>query len=162
MGRIAAPRSGYNERVPDLGEMLLAAVRLAHALAAAVWVGGTLLYILVRPRIAGGPAAARTWGPFREALRLGIAVFVLTGVILATDRLGRATLPPIYLALLGAKVALGVWMFYTARNIGMISGDPDPALASWRRPESRMVGLGVAIYGLALALRGIYEEAIRW
>lgn len=148
--------------MPDLGETLLGAVRLAHALAAAVWVGGTLLYILVRPRMLGGPEAGQTWGSFREALRLGIAVFILTGAILATDRLGRATLPPTYLALLGTKIALGVWMFYTARNIGTISGDPAPGLASWRRPESRVVVLGIAIYGLALALRGIYEEAIRW
>jgi hypothetical protein len=143
--------------VPNAAEVLLGAVRLAHALAAAVWIGGTLLYILVRPRM----GSRENWRPFREALRSGIAVFILTGTILATDRLAATSLPPTYFAVLGAKVALGIWMFFAARQIGLATGTLTSEASLLRRPEGRVLGLGIVIYGMALVLRGIYEASIR-
>ena len=63
-----------------ISDVLVAALRLAHALAAALWVGGTLTYAVVdrTARIEMGPGA---WRAFREILRAGIAVFVLTGAM---------------------------------------------------------------------------------
>lgn len=95
---------------------------------------------------------------FREALRVGIGVFVLSGAVLAVERLGSAPLPPTYFAILVVKVALGIWMFALARHIGAAR---TPGAARWTRPEARVLALGIAIYALAIALRAIYESVIR-
>ena len=139
-----------------MAEFLLGALRLAHALAAATWVGGALTYALVGLGAGDRPLAAAAWRPFREALRVGIGIFLLTGAILTVDRLGSVALSPLYLILLGLKVGLGIWMFWIARELGR------PSQAEWwRRAEWRILALGVVVYCLAFALRGIYEEAIR-
>ena len=139
-----------------LAEVALGAVRLAHALAAALWIGGTFVYALFpADRI---PATASV--QFRQALRVGIGVFVVTGALLAVERLGSAPLPPIYFALLVAKVALGIWMFMLARRIG-ITPSPMTAGGLWSRAETRVIALGVVVYAVALALRSIYENAVR-
>jgi len=141
------------------GEVLLGGVRLSHALAAALWVGGTLVYAL-------SPSSAGATGPtrgadraFREALRLGIGVFVVSGALLSVERLGSAALPPAYFAILIVKVALGIWMFALARQIGAPPAQSGGGL--WSRAEYRVLALGVAIYGLAIAMRTIYEDVIR-
>jgi len=138
-------------------ELLVAGLRLAHALSAALWVGGTLAFALVdqSARSAVGPSP---WRTFREALRIGIGVFVLTGGIMTVERLGSATLPPTYFGVLAVKVGLGIWMFALARRIGAVS---PTGIVWWRRPEASVIGLGVAIYGLAIALKSIYEDALR-
>ena len=49
------------------GEVLLGGVRLSHAVAAALWIGGTLVYgLLSSGGIAASPVNTRA---FREALR---------------------------------------------------------------------------------------------
>ncbi len=140
------------------GEVLLGGVRLAHALAAALWLGGSLMYALLPNGAIVSDAVRPAARAFRQALRLGIGVFVLSGAVLAVERLGSAPLPPTYFAILVVKVGLGIWMFALARHIGTARL---PAGAIWTRPEARVLGLGIAIYALAIALRAIYESAIR-
>jgi putative copper export protein len=140
------------------GEPLLAVLRLAHALAAAVWVGGILAYAL---SASGSPSlalASPAWRGLREALRIGVGVFLLTGAVLAAERLSSAALPPTYAALLALKIILGLWMFAIARRIGASPGR-DPTW--WRAPERQVLLIGVVIYALALTLRSIYEQTIR-
>jgi len=127
-------------------------VRLAHALAAATWVGGAIIFV-------AAPAVAKTVaGPdgrhARELLRAGVAVFVLTGAIMTVERLGSAPVPPTYFAVLAVKVAAAVWMFAIARAAGRrdIQGAD---------PTRRLLTLGLVIYALAMVLRSIYEHAIR-
>ncbi|HZT06661.1 MAG TPA: hypothetical protein VFC51_06490 [Chloroflexota bacterium] len=139
-----------------IAELLIGILRLAHAITAATWVGGTLTYALVRSSVAPPDSAA--WRGFREILRAGIGVFVVTGVVLSVERLSSAALPPIYVALLAVKVALAIWMFREARRLG---AGTQPARPWWRGPEGRVLALGLAIYGLAVALKSVYEETIR-
>jgi putative copper export protein len=142
-----------------ISDVLVAILRLAHALAAALWVGGTLTFALV-DRSAQGRLSSASWRGFREALRAGIGVFVATGAILTLERLSSAPLPPTYFAVLGTKVLLGIWMFFLARQIG--AGSLATGRAWWSTPEARILGLGVVIYGLAIALKSIYEDTIRF
>jgi len=140
-----------------IADALFGGLRLAHGLAAALWVGGTLACLLVPPEMAEQPRLA--WRSLREALRVGIGVFVVTGVIMAMQRLSSASLPPAYFAILLLKVALGVWMFGLGRHVGVATaGSSTPW---WERPEARVVGIGIAIYGLATVLSTIYESALR-
>jgi hypothetical protein len=135
-----------------IGDLLLGVVRLAHALAAALWVGGALIFVLA-------PALARGIGGqdgrrLRESLRLGVGIFILTGAIMAAERLGSAPVPPTYVMVLGTKVAIAAWMFVIARSMGSATSE--------RIDRSRALLLGgVAVYALAIALRTIYEHALR-
>jgi hypothetical protein len=140
-----------------MDEWLLGTLRLGHALAAALWLGGTLSYALVRT---AQPGPVTNWRPLREALRAGIWVFLVSGAILTMDRLSRAAMPPSYFGLLALKVSVGLWMFWAARAIGMPSGG-DPTLAWWHRVEWQIVLGGVVIYSLAFGLRSIYEQTLR-
>ncbi len=140
-----------------LGELLLGGVRLAHALAAALWVGGMLVVALLP--IGSAPTPAIQW--YRQGLRAGIGVFVVSGALLAVERLGSAPLPPTYFALLLLKIALGIWMFAAARRIGLAQPVGSGWTASWARAEVRVIALGVVVYALAIALRSIYEGTVR-
>jgi hypothetical protein len=135
-----------------IGELLLGTVRLAHALAAALWVGGALIFVMA-PGLArgiGGEDGRR----LRESLRIGVAVFVLSGAIMTAERLGSAPLPPTYFAALGLKIGLAAWMFAVARGMGKAQAEPGAR-------TQRLLVLGVVIYGLAMVLRSIYEHTIR-
>jgi putative copper export protein len=143
-----------------IAELLIGGLRVAHALAAAIWLGGTLVYMLVEApvRAAVGPGV---WRGFREALKAGIGIFVVTGALLTMERLSSAALPPTYFAVLAVKVALGISMFLVARRIGAPTADGLPP-GFWSRAEVRVLALGVVVYALAAALKAIYEETIRF
>jgi putative copper export protein len=143
-----------------IADVLFGGLRLAHALAAALWVGGALTYLLVAFQgTDGGPRLA--WRPLREALRATIGVFVVTGVIMAMQRLSSAALPPAYFAVLLVKVGLAIWLFSLGRFLGTASGDAAGSVSWWKQPVARMLGVGIAIYGLATVLSAIYERALR-
>lgn len=90
-------------------------------------------------------------------LSAGVAVFILTGALLAVQRLASAPLPISYPIVLVIKVGLGVWMFVLARRAGT-----NASIGALRVPIPwQLAGIGVVIYGLAIALRAIYEDAIR-
>jgi hypothetical protein len=134
--------------------LLLGLLRLAHALAAALWVGSALISAL---SLAGG--TTRPSSPLlHETFGAGVAVFVLTGTVLAFQRLSSAPVPPTYPALLAVKVVLGVWMFSLAKGMG----SPRPArLWLGISLEQRLAAVGIAIYALAIALRAVYEGSIQ-
>jgi hypothetical protein len=135
-----------------IGDLLLGAVRLAHALAAALWVGGAFI-LTIAPTVVqgiGGDDGRR----LRDSMRIGVAVFVLSGAIMAAERLGSAPVPPTYFAVLGTKIVLAAWMFAVARGLGRAQRD---------RGEDgrRLLVLGLVIYVLAMILRSMYEHALR-
>ena len=93
---------------------MVGALRLAHALSAATWLGGTLS-LLLWGRSHPGTSDARV---VTKALQVAIGVLVVSGTILAFSRLSSAALPPLYFGLLGAKVVLGLCMFGVGRSLG--------------------------------------------
>jgi hypothetical protein len=112
-----------------------------------LWVGGTLIVAL-------GSAAQPLRSPsplLRETLGAGVAVFILTGTILAFQRLSSAPLPVAYPVVLAVKVGLGVWMFTLVRRPRAGS-----SISPWLP-----AAVGVAIYALAIVLRMLYESALR-
>ncbi len=136
-----------------MGELLIAGLRLAHALAAASWMGGTLVFSLFPSAKERVPSPA-----LREGVAAGVAVFLISGVILSVQRLGSAPLPPTYFFFLAVKALLGLWMFALARRVAMVNGG---GVAGWRLPEARLLLVGVVVYALAAALRAIYEDTVR-
>lgn len=136
-----------------MGELLISGLRLAHALAAASWLGGALVLSL-----APGTKARVPPDFLREAAAAGVIVFIFSGAILSVQRLGSAPLPPTYFIVLAIKAVLGLWMFGFARRLVTATTE---GLRGWRAPEARLVLLGVVVYALATALRVIYEDTVR-
>src|SRR6266700_6765817 len=101
-------------------------VRFAHILAAATWVGGSILYlVVVMPALRkGDPApavAAQVAALFRRLVNICIGVLLLTGAFLVFDRLTQTTLGLPYLVVLVLKVAAALGMCVLAIYLGQSS-----------------------------------------
>jgi uncharacterized membrane protein len=104
--------------IADLGQVIL---RLAHGLAAAVWVGGGAYYVLaVRPNVRGRDdeesrqLAAAIQREFGEWAAVATIVMVASGVILMFDRLSGGQGTAFYVSLLVAKIVAAVIAFWMA------------------------------------------------
>ena len=94
-------------------------VRVAHTLAAATWVGGSIFYlIIVLPALrSSGPAAAvaaQIAALFRRLVNICIGVLLLSGAFMTFDRLTQTTLGLPYLVVLGLKIVSALAMFILA------------------------------------------------
>lgn len=137
-----------------MADALLALLRLAHALSAALWLGALAVYLLA----GSPPLSARTiWQPLREALVGTLAIFVVSGAILMVDRLSAAALPPTYMGLLALKIGAGFGAVALAARIGR---GPHPA-SGWRQPAMQALALLLVAYAAAVGLRTIFEQALR-
>jgi uncharacterized membrane protein len=104
--------------IADLGQVIL---RLAHGLAAAIWVGGGAYYVLaVRPNVRERndeetrAFAAAVQREFGEWAAVATIVMVASGVILMFDRLSGGQGTALYLILLVTKIAAAVVAFWMA------------------------------------------------
>jgi uncharacterized membrane protein len=102
--------------VADVAQL---ALRLAHAVAAAVWLGGGAYYLLaVRPRVraSGAPGsrefAAQVQREFGEWASVATLVMIATGVVLMFDRLTGGQGTAAYVLMLAIKVVAAVIAFW--------------------------------------------------
>ena len=145
-------------------------LRLAHALAAALWLGGGAYYAtILRPQLRGSDPAKqavakniqREFGEWASTLTL---VMIATGVVLSFDRLtdGRGT--TVYVALLAAKIVAALLAFWLSGSLaGRVTGArPRRAGAGPRRINRSAVILllGTAAFVLGVALSSIYPSGI--
>jgi len=151
--------------VPAIARLLL---RLAHALAAVLWLGGGAYYIVaLRPAIrdadpavqAAARAAQREFGEWASVATL---ILIGTGVILSFDRLtdGRGT--AVYVILLAIKivaalVAFGLTGTFASRSRGRrASGKGKPRInRSWL-----ILSLGTAAFVIGVTLSALYPTGI--
>ena len=142
-------------------------VRAAHTLAAAAWVGGSILYLVAVlpalrskgpvPAVAGEIAAL-----FRRMVNICMGVLLLSGAYLAFDRLTQTTLGWPYLVVLGLKIALATGMFILAIYIGQ-SNIRRLAKRSTRLSKAApqlMLALGIVVFILGALLNGLFEGTI--
>jgi putative copper export protein len=141
------------------GEWLLLSLRLAHALAALVWLGGGVYYLVaIRPALTPGgepevATLAAAQGRFSEWARSATLVLLATGVVLTVDRLASGDGGLTYVVLLVAKIGAAVTAFWLA---GI-----RPARRARRRPARRaapeaIVLLGLLAYTLGVVLSSVY------
>lgn len=160
----------------ELLDVLRVGLRFGHALAAVAWVGGSLFYMLALDpalsRVGRTPDRAALLSAvgqeFRQAIRLAIVVFLVTGAILTFDRLSQPRIPTLYVGVLGVKIALALWMFWLARRLDppetrhAAHGGPG-SMASrrpWSRPQQVVLALGLSVYLLAMMLKVLFEAAL--
>ncbi len=155
------------------GDILWLSLRWLHAVAAAAWVGSALFYAaVIGPSMKqrrngesgergadgdGERAAAAEW---REFLEIGAFVLLVSGALLAANRLTQPNIGVAYLVLLGVKVglaALMAWMAFRATRNVTKGTMPYGGLVriSWLT-----AGVGVAVMLLAIVLRMLYEKTL--
>ncbi|HEX2324168.1 MAG TPA: CopD family protein [Chloroflexota bacterium] len=161
-----------------LGELLQATIWWAHALGAAVWVGGALVFLLVlRPALragGAGPGAGSGSGGgadrlagleraagarFQEVVEVSAAVLAVSGVVLAVVRLSSGAAGPAYAVLLGVKVLLALAMFALATELRWSGRRPGGGRG--RGALSRLtLFLGIVVVLLAVVLRRVFETGL--
>lgn len=140
------------------GDWFLVALRVTHALAAMVWLGGGVYFMLaVRPAsrdIAEPPRAfiSATQGYFGEWARMATMVMVVTGGVLVFDRLSDGSANLTYVALMGAKILAALVAFWMA---SVRPGRRAARGSSRSRPEW-IVMLGFVAFAIGVGLSSVY------
>jgi putative copper export protein len=142
-------------------------VRAAHILAAAAWVGGSILYLVaVLPALRSkGPApaiAGEIAALFRRMVNICMGVLLLSGAYLTFDRLTQTTLGWPYLVVLGLKIVLATGMFILAIYIGQsnIRRLAKRSTRLSRAAPQLMLALGIIVFILGALLNSLFEGTI--
>lgn len=141
-------------------------MRTAHVLAGGVWVGGSVMYLLViGPALRAGHAAPEVGALlgklFGKLVNLCIGVLLLSGVYLIFDRLSSVEVGPAYIAVLAVKVVAALAMFalayYQAQEARRLARRRGPL---WRVTPRLILALGIVTFVLGTALTLLYEAAL--
>lgn len=142
-------------------------MRAAHIIAAAAWVGGSIMYLVVIvPALKlGGPApmvAAQIAALYKRMVNICIGVLLLSGAFLTFDRLTQTILGWPYLVVLGLKIIAALAMFILAMYLGQ-SNIRRLAKRSTRLSKAApqlMLALGIVVFLLGALLNSLFEAAI--
>src|SRR5579871_3360045 len=138
-------------------------MRTLHLLAAAVWVGGSVMYLLVITPALKATKSGPNVGPalselFRGLVNVCIGVLLLTGVYITFDRLSTGVVGPLYIGLLIAKVTLAFAM------IGLALFQAQEARRSfkhrgrfWALAPRWILALGLGTFLLGAELTVVYD-----
>ncbi len=142
-------------------------MRVAHTIAAAAWVGGSIMYlVVVLPALRLGGAtpivAGNVANLFKRMVNICIGVLLLSGAYLTFDRLTQTTLGLSYLLVLGLKIVSAIGLFVLALYIGQ---------GNIRRLAKRvtrlsevapqlMLALGIIIFILGAILNQLFELTV--
>ena len=141
-------------------------MRTIHVLAGGVWVGGSLMYLLVI-----GPAfrltkpapevSAQLARLFRQLVNICIGALLLTGVYLIFDRLSLVTIGAAYLVVLVVKVLAALAMFVLALFQAQEARRPAKQRGRWWRQTPRYIlALGVLTFLLGTTLTVLFEYGL--
>jgi putative copper export protein len=142
-------------------------VRVAHIIAAAAWVGGSIMYlVVVLPALrSGGPApavAAQIATHFRRLVDICAWILLLSGAYLTFDRLTQTALGWPYLVVLVIKIVAALLMFALAVYLAQ-SNVRRLAKRSTRLSKAApqlMLALGIIIFILGALLNGLFEATL--
>jgi uncharacterized membrane protein len=149
--------------IAEAGQIIL---RLAHGLAAAVWVGGGAYYVLaVRPAVRNREDdesrafAAEVQREFGEWASVATLVMVASGVILMFERLSGGQGTTVYVGLLALKIVAAVAAFW-------MTGVLRPSSGRRRRRTGKLdtawvvLGLSAGAFLIGALLTTIYPADI--
>ena len=149
----------------DVLGIILLIIRWAHALAAVVWIGGSLFMLLAgRPALrkvdSEGLVGRALAVEFRPIVATAIAILIISGVILTVDRLTSDAASMAYTVVLVAKIVLAVYAFGVAwllpRRREQRAGGIRGALAG----PTVLTIVGVIVIGLADVLTWLFERGL--
>ncbi len=143
--------------------LISVAMRTLHLLAAAVWVGGSVMYLLVIAPALKATKTGPSVGPalsalFRKLVNVCIGVLLITGAYITLDRLSSGVVGPLYIGLLVVKVALALAM------MGLALFQAQEARRSakhrgrlWSLAPRWILTLGLGTFLLGAALAVVYD-----
>jgi putative copper export protein len=143
--------------------LLTIVIRAIHILAGGVWVGGSVMYLLVilpafrlsRPAPEVSAQVARL---FRQMVNICIGALILSGVYLVFDRLTLIAIGPVYLIVLVVKILAALAMFLLALFQAQEARRPAKQRGRWWRQAPRyMLALGVLTFVLGATLTILFE-----
>lgn len=142
-------------------------VRAAHIIAAATWIGGSVMYLLVViPALKlGGPApavAAKIADLFRRMVNICVGVLLLTGAFLTFDRLTETSLGLPYIVILTLKILGALGLFVLAIYLGQ-SSVRRLAKRSTRLSKAApqlMLALGIIVFILGALLNVLFDATL--
>ncbi len=142
-------------------------VRVAHTVAAATWVGGSIMYLLVvLPALRLGNATPAVAGNvanlFKRMVNVCIGVLLVSGAYLTFDRLTQTTLGLPYIVVLILKIAGAIGLFILALYIGQ-SNIRRLAKRTTRLSKvapQLMLALGIVVFILGAVLNQLFELTI--
>lgn len=138
-------------------DWMLVALRVAHSVAAVVWLGGGVYFVLaLRPALqeadsAGRAVVAAAQRAFGKWARIATIVLLGTGVVLTFERLSEGAGGLTYVVFLAAKVIAGVWAFVLVR------ARVRPRRRRNQRSSSELIlTLGFVAFTLGIVLATVY------
>ena len=155
----------------DVADIILLAIRWAHALAAVVWIGGSLFMLLAaRPALrslrnetgddnAGGLLGRALSAEFRPIVLTAIGALIVSGVVLTVDRLTSDAAGLAYTVVLVAKIALAGYAFVIAWLLPLRSNRVGGVAGVLSGPAALTV-VGVIVIGLADVLTWLFERGL--
>ena len=155
----------------DVADIILLVIRWAHALAAVVWIGGSLFMLLAaRPALrslrnetgddkAGGLLGRALSAEFRPIVLTAIGVLIVSGVVLTVDRLTSDAAGVAYTVVLVAKIALAVYAFVIAWLLPR-RGNRASGVAGVLGGPAALTVAGVIVIGLADVLTWLFERGL--
>lgn len=147
--------------------------RVLHTLAAATWVGGSIMYLLVvtpalryaKSEQSGatiGVVAGQVASLFRGMVNVCVGILLLTGAYLSFDRLTQTSLGLPYLIVLIIKIAAALGLFVLAIYLAQ-SNVRRLAKRSTRLSKAApqlMLVLGILIFILGALLNILFEASV--
>lgn len=152
--------------------------RAVHLLAAAAWVGGSLMYLVtvvpalrsvaaqfIAPRDSTSPVpavAAKIAILFKQFVNMCIAALLLSGIYLIVDRLSQTTLGWPYLVVLVLKIMVALGMFVLAIYLGQsnVRRLAKRATRLSKAAPQLILALGILVFVLGALLNILFELAI--
>ena len=149
----------------DVLGIILLVIRWAHALAAVVWIGGSLFMLLAgRPALrttdASGLVGRALAAEFRPIVVTAIAVLIISGVILTVDRLTSDAAGMGYIIVLVAKILLAIYAFAVAWLLPRRRERPSGGIGSAITGPAALTIAGVVVIGLADVLTWLFERGL--
>ena len=149
----------------DVLGIILLIIRWAHALAAVVWIGGSLFMLLAgRPALraadSGGLVGRALATEFRAIVVTAIAVLIVSGVILTVDRLTSDAAGMAYTVALVAKILLAVYAFVVAWLQPRRRDRPSGGIGGAITGPVALTIAGVIVIGLADVLTWLFEKGL--
>jgi uncharacterized membrane protein len=141
-------------------------MRSVHIVAGAVWLGGSVVYLLVivpglRLSQAESAVAAAIGGLFRRVVGVCMVALLLSGVFLIVDRLSFTTVTMAYVVVLVIKIVVSLTMMVLA----VLQAQEARRRIShrgrlWYLAPRWILGLGIVAFILGATLTGLFEVSI--
>ena len=155
-------------------DISLLAVRWIHGMSAVTWVGGSIFYwLIVRPAVGQSDKNTKLFfkiigQKFRSIVNTLIGVLLITGAVLAANRLTAGSVSVSYAIVLCVKILLAIYMFYIVWFLRRSTNhDGDEVAHKGKRPlgallvsTDAMLVAGFFVFLLSDILSALFERGL--